>query len=535
MAQFQPNPMFQTTLPTPIKSDKLEQELQGYDNQKKQYLVDGFRYGFRLGVKGVKQKFIAKNHKSVLDNREKVYDKLCHELLKGRIAGPFKSPPFTNLVCSPLGLVPKSIPGKFRLIHDLSYPKGHSVNSLIPSENSVVRYDNIDTVIQLVRHFGKNALMSKCDVEDAFRIICLHPADYYLLGFTWNNLFYYDKCLPMGASSSCQIFEKFSSSLQWVMENKYHAAGVSHVIDDFIFVGPPNSSKCREDLNQFFQLCNRIGVPIKMEKTVFPSTVITIYGIEVDSEHLLVRLPEDKVLKIRLALNSAHKRKKMKLKELQSLIGLLNFACLVVCPGRTFLRRLINLTIGVKSPSHFIRLTREGRADIEAWKIFIDNFNGKSFFLSDKWQSSDFYKLYTDAAGSIGYAAVFGSWWFAKKWMVDTSHYHITVKELFPIILALEIWGKHMQNSKVLFLSDNQAVVEIINKKSSRDKVLMKLIRRLVVTSMTHNILFRAKFIAGKTNTVADCLSRFQFQKARKVAPWLSPQETQIPTSLIYI
>jgi hypothetical protein len=65
-----------------------------------------------------------------------------------------------------------------------------------------------------------------------------------MLGFTWNKLYYYDRCLPMGAGSSCQIFESFSSSLQWIMENKYGAAGMSRIIYDFLFVGPPNYDKC---------------------------------------------------------------------------------------------------------------------------------------------------------------------------------------------------------------------------------------------------------------------------------------------------
>lgn len=68
--------------------------------------------------------------------------------------------------------------------------------------------------------------MAKTDIEDAFRVIPIHPADYYLLGFTWEGQYYYDKCLPMGASSSCQIFESFSSALQWVMENVFNASGI---------------------------------------------------------------------------------------------------------------------------------------------------------------------------------------------------------------------------------------------------------------------------------------------------------------------
>jgi hypothetical protein len=64
------------------------------------------------------------------------------------------------------------------------------------------------------------------------------------------------------------------------MQTKYHAAGMSHIIDDFLFVGPPNSGKSLHDLNYFLQLCNRTGIPIKAEKTVYPTTVITIYALK---------------------------------------------------------------------------------------------------------------------------------------------------------------------------------------------------------------------------------------------------------------
>jgi hypothetical protein len=63
--------------------------------------------------------------------------------------------------------------------------------------------------------------------------------------------------------------------------------------------------------------------------------------------------------------------------------------------------------------------------------------------------------------------------------------YSIAVKELFPIVIALELWGRFIKNSKILFLSDNQAVVDIINKESCKNKTLMILIRRLVLASMT--------------------------------------------------
>jgi hypothetical protein len=59
--------------------------------------------------------------------------------------------PFQHLNCSPLGLVPKNVPRKFRLIRDLSYPKHFSVNAGIPQENSWVQYEGIGKVIDSQR------------------------------------------------------------------------------------------------------------------------------------------------------------------------------------------------------------------------------------------------------------------------------------------------------------------------------------------------------------------------------------------------
>lgn len=100
---------------------------------------------------------------------------------------------------------------------------------------------------------------------------------------------------------------------------------------------------------------------------------------------------------------------KLTLKQLQSIIGLLNFACNVVLPGRAFLRRLIDLTIGVKKQYYRIRMTKQVKEDFSVWYDFLCNFNGSSMFLPDIWLSSSELRLYTDASGAVGYAAVFGS------------------------------------------------------------------------------------------------------------------------------
>ena len=61
----------------------------------------------------------------------------------------------------------------------------------------------------------------------------------------------------MGLSMS--FFERFSSALQWYME-LHHGAHVSHLIDDFLFVGPPDQNRCSLHLSKFMHLCNELGV-----------------------------------------------------------------------------------------------------------------------------------------------------------------------------------------------------------------------------------------------------------------------------------
>ena len=85
---------------------------------------------------------------SALQNPKEVDKKLSKESSMNRIVGPFKQEPFSHFRTSPLGLVEKKIPGKFRLIHHLSYPPGDSISDGISPEDAHVQYQSIDHAVQ---------------------------------------------------------------------------------------------------------------------------------------------------------------------------------------------------------------------------------------------------------------------------------------------------------------------------------------------------------------------------------------------------
>jgi len=86
--------------------------------------------------------------------------------------------------------------------------------------------------------------MSKADIQDAFYLIPIKFSDHRLLGFHWGGIFYHESVLPMGASSSCQLFKKFSSALQWILGENFKIKGVSHLLDDVFIVGKAHSNEC---------------------------------------------------------------------------------------------------------------------------------------------------------------------------------------------------------------------------------------------------------------------------------------------------
>lgn len=263
---------------TPIQVDKLASYLDGYDPSLAQFLISGFTFGFRIPYQGQRAFRVSRNLSSLNNNDGILQSKISNELRAHRIAGPYPNPPFPNIQVSPLGLVPKKAVGEFRLIHHLSYPEGMSINHNIPKDLCTVQYQSVETAINIIRQLGRGALLAKTDLENAYKQIPIHPDDFELLEFMVDNMYYYDKTLPFGLSYSCNLFEKFSSALQWILETKFSVIHCVHILDDFLFLSEPHSSTCYSALLAFYQLSNDIGLPVKSEKNCLPHHNSHIFG-----------------------------------------------------------------------------------------------------------------------------------------------------------------------------------------------------------------------------------------------------------------
>ena len=385
---------------SPVKVENLEIYLHDYPLlEHASYLLSGFKFGFSLHYSGPRLPTDSKNLKSAIERPDILLQKIKKEIDAGRVAGPFKFRPIPTLRISPLGLVPKGKDGQFRVIHHLSYPENSSVNDFIDPKKCSVVYSNIDDAVDVIKLYGNKTLASKSDVRSAFRLLPISPIDFDLLGFKINQEFYFDKSLPFGASISCALFNKFASFLHWAVSVRQSEGAIVHYLDDFLFLGRGGTCQCADLLHTFKVICNDLGIPLADEKTISPTTRLTFLGVEIDTSDMTLRLPSDKLDELLQKISFVLKSKKVTLREMQSLLGSLNFACRVVVPGRAFCRRLIDSTIGLNKPHYRIRITSNIKADLLMWKSFLKNFNGLTLMPDRLWTSNEALEFYTDSAG----------------------------------------------------------------------------------------------------------------------------------------
>jgi len=191
-----------------------------------------------------------------------------------------------------------------------------------------------------------------------------------------------------------------------------------------------------------------------------------------------LHLPADKLCRLQEATAAWRGRKCCTKQELLSLIGSLQHAATVIRPGRSFVRRMIDLSCPRKHIEAPIRLNREFRSDLEWWFHLAAVWNGVSILAPLKAENPDL-EITSDASGTWGCGAFSEREWFQLQWDSSLASVDISIKELIPIIIASMLWGHKWKGKTVRALCDNMAIVHVLRSKHSKDSELMHLLRCL--------------------------------------------------------
>ena len=237
--------------------------------------------------------------------------------------------------------------------------------------------------------------MAKEDIKSAFRNIPMQFSNLNLLGICVQGQYFIDCALPFGASISCAIFEQVATLIHWIAE-KHAGHKMVHYLDDF-FTVHQYASVCRSIMSTFMDICEQIAMPIALDKSEGPATVIEFLGLTTDSNLMVVHIPQDKLNDIFIILTKMIHSRKATSWELQSLVGKLNFITKAIPVGRSFTKRIYQAFTGIPNHRH-IDLRRQVLSDLHMWKVFLQCFRGWAPIIHTRELHSHAVELFADAA-----------------------------------------------------------------------------------------------------------------------------------------
>ena len=161
---------------------------------------------------------------------------LTKEIECKAVLGPFQKNPF-NSPCffSPLNTRDKRGLMEKRIILDLSFPEGNSVNDGLDKtkylgDDIVLNFPTVDKLAEIMVKKGIRCLMFKKDLKRYYRQIFVDPVDAVKLGYMFENEMYFDDALPMGVTSSAYIAQRITNAVIFILREK-GIQGVNYIDD----------------------------------------------------------------------------------------------------------------------------------------------------------------------------------------------------------------------------------------------------------------------------------------------------------------
>ena len=253
-----------------------------------------------------------------------------------------------------------------------------------------MKYSDFSEAIAIINQCLCNAdtcYVGKSAAKSAFRNLCMCWRHWrYLIMKARPPLdqkwyYFVDKCLPFGAAISCSHFQRVSNGIAHIVKFRKGKKSLLNYLDDFLFAAILKLL-CDQQLHQFLQVCNEIGMPVALDKTFWGDTQLVFLGFRIDTVNRLVAVPYDKLIKARNLIDHVldkfqgpHSKWKVTIFQLEKICGFLNFLGRAVVPGGIFTRRLYSLLARCNrlKQHHHIKLKEETFLDLTMWKNFLQH------------------------------------------------------------------------------------------------------------------------------------------------------------------
>ena len=314
-------------------------------------------------------------------------------------------------------------------------------------------------IYELSQQGDESIWLYKEDMDRAFRQLLGDYSSVPLLGFRWRGRYYFDLVMMMGCRIAPYICQRVTSMIVYLhRKNGYY---LTNYVDDFL--GLERVSMVHQAHQALIVLLSEVGASRSERKSVSPTQEIEFVGNLLNTVSMTIGVTPTRRVELLRELETWHYRVVTTCRQLESLVGKLQFLSACIRPGRLFTSRLIQELRGMKRGSYY-RVSEEARKDIKWWYLFLPNFEGSSLMWLIDVEKVDA-EMSVDAclhgAGGVRKDQCFTVTF--PQHISGNKKYSISHYELWAVIVAIRIWWSQLTGKIIRVRTDNEAVAVIVN------------------------------------------------------------------------
>ena len=388
------------------------------------------------------------------------------------------------------------------------------VNSYVRCEH--FKMEGLSTLSHLLK---EKDLMMVFDLSKAYLHLPLAPETSRYLAFQWRGKSWAFTSLPFGLNVAPRVWTKVMKGP--LRELRSRGVRCSLYIDDLL-------QAAREKTLSWVQatftvlLFTALHLTINFDKVSDkPRTSVEHLGVIVDTQAMMFRVPAEKITRILTQLRGilGNPKDPLRIRDLAALIGRLSSFREAILPTHLFLFYLHGDLIRAKRSQGWegtVVLSAAGLSDLTWWVENLRSVNGRLFA---PMQPSAI--LQTDAS-PLAWGAILRK---GEEYMETRGPWSAEEREVFSIcpmeleagIRAIEAWETPLTGARILWRSDNSAVVFSVRRWKSMSPQMNAGLRRLWELTHRLNIRIITEHLPGADNHRPDLLSR-----------WLDPEDWSI-------
>jgi hypothetical protein len=316
------------------------------------------------------------------------------------------------------------------------------------------------------------------------------------------------------------------------------------LLDDFN-IHEADQQRCMLGWHFLCAVLAHLGLVASLHKSSAPAQVMQTLGLEIDSRTMQVRLTQQRVLQLRQQVEEFSTKRKCSKRELDSVVGRLQWASDVIYGGSLLLNPIRRCGSSASKPHHRVYLRAEARLALSWWHSALQTFNGSRQILNRQprpWQL-----LTTDACGVWDMAepgiGMFVEGGFCgltaaqcRLLFPDAPALEAPIQlwELFAVLALARLYGPYLSGQYWQLGVDNCNVVSWLLRGTVRGSVCyapaMQYLLELFTLQVQLDFRLQPVWIPSSVNALADAASRGEWGAfAAALRAWLRRQGRSRP------